>query len=511
MKFVLLSSFIAFVLCATCCEGYKVTVNGEETDFSRRTELSYDCKKATFTFNGTQVTACQEANYTQSTLFGGSACTLSTTCVAFSLRSYVYSRLLRLADYVITSGRCADPIQSQEECEVAARGLSFTPASYNGGKAYEYDISRYSRTVTETASVSSIISRVSTRGCFVYDSKSAQNFLYFYPPKGEETYGQCLSYRPCFCRSPKITSQELNFMFIAGAVAVALLGMLFTCCMWYRARAMFTNTEKGVPKVWNTSHFTAMEEGIRQGEAETERRIRMMKIYQGRTGAVNPLIEHYKDDPEICRLQVDKEQLRGHLVNSFLHNPIFCIPCFWPHQMVLCAPCTLFCYTLGLMDKKADAHTVILCKNSIKYVVEPYPSIVQTTSTFELSFIPWCVACCCSFCVTDTMRIEEVFPLTDVTEAGLSECKQVACGAWVAPDTFYVKTKQDSAFSMAGHLNSIAVDAPMDVQAFIEEVNKQRKLAEPLPANVRELYDNCASIEFGNTPTSSPIKNSQHP
>lgn len=43
--------------------------------------------------------------------------------------------------------------------------------------------------------------------------------------------------------------------------------------------------------------------------------------------------------------------------------------------------------------------------------------------------------------------------------------------------------------STSGHLNSIAVDAPMDAQAFIEEVNKERKLAEPLPPQVRETYD----------------------
>ena len=73
--------------------------------------------------------------------------------------------------------------------------------------------------------------------------------------------------------------------------------------MCLRARAMLARTGKGSPPVWNTSSFTAIEEGIRQGEAETEKRIRIMKLYQGRTGVVNPLIEHYKNDPEICRLR----------------------------------------------------------------------------------------------------------------------------------------------------------------------------------------------------------------
>ena len=121
-------------------------------------------------------------------------------------------------------------------------------------------------------------------------------------------------------------------------------------------------------------------------------------------------------------------------------------------------------------------------------IVEPYPSIVQQASIFSLSFIPWCFA----FCWNYTQRIEEVFPLTDVTEAGLSECRQVMCGAWAAPDTFYVKTKQDVALLPGNsHLTSIAIDAPLDPRSFIEEVNKQRKLAEPLPAEIREAYDSC--------------------
>ena len=177
--------------------------------------------------------------------------------------------------------------------------------------------------------------------------------------------GKCSSSRPCFCRAPLIYQSEITTLVLLLAAAVGCTVILFSCVMRLRARSILVKNGKGTPPVWFTSNFAAVEEGIRQGEAETEQRIRMEKIYRGQTGVANPLIEYYKDDPEICRLQVDKELLRGHLIDSFFHNPAYYLPCFWPN-FVLCGPCTLFCYTLGLVEKKADAHTVILCKNSIK-------------------------------------------------------------------------------------------------------------------------------------------------
>ena len=154
------------------------------------------------------------------------------------------------------------------------------------------------------------------------------------------------------------------------------------------------------------NNMTLTAEALRQGEVETERRLRMGKLFSGNAGAKNPLIEFYKDDEEICRLQADKSRLRENLWNNYLNSPLCCLPCFWPHQLILGMPCMTCFSVLPKIDERADAHTIILRKNSIVWKVEPYDNLVAQESTFALVQVP----ICCAFGAGYTEPLEEVFP-----------------------------------------------------------------------------------------------------
>jgi len=218
------------------------------------------------------------------------------------------------------------------------------------------------------------------------------------------------------------------------------------------------------------SQAAAMAEAMRQGQAETEMRMTMMGAMTGAVHQSNPLIDHFEGDREIARLSLDASINKGLITRSYFCNPMCFLPCFWPHQLLLCIPFGV-CWQLGQVQKAADAHKLILREESLALIVDPYPSTMQSSKP---TFKP--CACCNSF---DTLPIHQVVPLTEISSANVEPCLTKQCGGPVAPDTFVVRINGID-------LPVFAVDVPVDGEAFAQQVMKQAeqakgKSAAPLP------------------------------
>jgi hypothetical protein len=208
-----------------------------------------------------------------------------------------------------------------------------------------------------------------------------------------------------------------------------------------------------------------MAEAIRQGQAETERRLVMMKALHGGLGGPNPLVDHFRNDPEIGRLQVDIDIMTSLFDKKCTTNPLVLCPLFWPHALILNVPCN-YCYARMKLQQVADAHQLTLHEKSLKLKVDPYPSYLQNAQSGQALMMPWC----CSCCVADTSPIEEVIPLADVDSVRIEQCQLKQCGSAVAPDTFVVRAN-----GISRTFPLFAVDGPNPEQAekFIRQVMDQ--------------------------------------
>ena len=68
-----------------------------------------------------------------------------------------------------------------------------------------------------------------------------------------------------------------------------------------------------------------LAESVRQGQAETENRLVMMKAMQGSMGGTgeNPLNEFFANDKEVMRLDIDLSKTKELIKNSYFSSP-FC-------------------------------------------------------------------------------------------------------------------------------------------------------------------------------------------
>jgi hypothetical protein len=233
--------------------------------------------------------------------------------------------------------------------------------------------------------------------------------------------------------------------------------------------------------MFNQSRLLA--EAVRQGEYETESRIRMTQVLQGRVGdtKVDPLAEYYQNDKEIARIQIDVSGLKHLLTRQYATSPLVVMPCFWPHQLLLGMPCTFCCCTLPAMDAKCRAHHLILRENSILYQVDPYDPLTASANTQQLAMKPWCSACC-SVCIKDFDPIYEVIPLTEVSDAKVEECLATGCcGVPTAPNTFTVKI-------MGQMFPSVAIDCPLNGEELSKKIMDQKTRATPPPPNLLQEW-----------------------
>ena len=226
-------------------------------------------------------------------------------------------------------------------------------------------------------------------------------------------------------------------------------------------------------------------EAVRQGQAETERRLVMMKAVQGQFGGANPLVDHFRGDPEIGRLQVDAEIMTSLFDKKCYVNPFVWCPILWAHAIIMNVPCNYLC-TRAKLKKVADAHQLTLHEKSLKLKVDPYPGYLQNAQSAQALMIPWC----CATCVADTSPIEEVIPLTDVESVRIEPCQLKQCGSAVAPDTFVVRTT-GSSFPL------FAVDAPNPEQAekFIGQIMNQVNTAKEVAMHDAPLPESWAKYQ----------------
>ena len=208
-----------------------------------------------------------------------------------------------------------------------------------------------------------------------------------------------------------------------------------------------------------------MEERLRQGQAETENRLVMMKAYQGATGNMgeNPLNEFFANDKEVMRLDVDANAQKELICNSYLHSPLCFLPCFWPHSIILCMPLSV-CYQRRMADEAARAHRLILKERCLVLEVDSYSSMMRSSTA---TMIP-CACCCSGNCVPPTRPIKETIPLEDIKSCGVETCKAQMCGSNVAADTFVVRLKNGIQFPL------FAIDCPgRNAQQFAEQLMTQ--------------------------------------
>jgi len=142
---------------------------------------------------------------------------------------------------------------------------------------------------------------------------------------------------------------------------------------------------------------------------------------------------------------------------SCLRSPLCFLPCFWPHSILLCMPCSVYSQAKSA-KKAARAHKLVLRENSLALTVDPYPQKMRVSTVQVLP-------CGCLNCI-ETSPIEEVIPLVDIDSVKVEECKLIMCGMPIAPDTLVVRIN-GSQFPI------FAVDMPMEGEKFAALVMKQ--------------------------------------
>ena len=162
------------------------------------------------------------------------------------------------------------------------------------------------------------------------------------------------------------------------------------------------------------------------------------------------------------------------------------MPCFWPHALVLCIPISA-CNEVIQAKKAALAHKLVLTTNTVKLTVQPYAVFVRGNGAIVGSTMKICTCLDC----TKTPFIEEMIPLTDITECRIEPYvlkKSMAC-APPKPDTLSIY--------LGGSIRpAISVDAPKNGEAFVRAVNeavaraKQYQQMPPLP----ESWDSYKQI-----------------
>lgn len=82
-----------------------------------------------------------------------------------------------------------------------------------------------------------------------------------------------------------------------------------------------------------------VQEAARQGQAETEMRMIVLKGMTGQ-GNNNPLIKFYETDPVIRELTLDTKGMRSLMRQQCVRSPLCWCPLFWFHSAILCFPCS---------------------------------------------------------------------------------------------------------------------------------------------------------------------------
>eukprot|EP00037_Helgoeca_nana_P001876 m.30124 g.30124 ORF g.30124 m.30124 type:complete len:374 (+) comp12193_c0_seq1:1192-2313(+) len=211
----------------------------------------------------------------------------------------------------------------------------------------------------------------------------------------------------------------------------------------------------------------------RQTQGDLEDRMVRLKAHSAESGP-NPLIEHFATDPVVQALDIDIKALKTLMSKQFFMSPLCHLPCFWPHSLVILFPCTV-CWSIGKIPAAAAAHVVTLRENSIEYRVGEYNAAGIVTESAQ--------ACAC--CVGMAGDLHEVFPLSTITDATVTECQtRVFCGVAPAPNTLTIKVGSEVV---------IAIDAPVDGDAFCELVMAQAEIARgrgvALPPDVSAAYN----------------------
>lgn len=141
-----------------------------------------------------------------------------------------------------------------------------------------------------------------------------------------------------------------------------------------------------------------------------------------------PLLDAFANDKTLMTLSVDAEGLREVVRNGCHSHPACWCPLCWPQALMCCIPCIRF----GLLAKckaAAAAHHLVLREHSLLWVVDPYPVDVRSLSASFSDFPlhPSCHQLCNKEQLT--VKIEEVFPLSEVE---VSDCYDNSAAAIVS-------------------------------------------------------------------------------
>ena len=216
-----------------------------------------------------------------------------------------------------------------------------------------------------------------------------------------------------------------------------------------------------------------MAESARQGQAETENRLLMMKAMQGSMGGMdqNPLNEFFANDKEVLRLDVDSSKTKEPITKSYYSSPFCFLPMLWPYSILFGIPCSVLAQR-EMADQAARAHRLILRERSLVLEVDSYPAVMRSSTA---TMVP--CAGIGSRCVPGTKPIKETIPLEEIKSCGVEVCQAQMCGNNVAPDTFVVRLKSGIQYPI------FAIDAPgKNAKQFAEQLMAAVAAAEQNPS-----------------------------